>query len=73
MSRVSASTAGVFAGIMPVSAVVLSYMFLREPFRWFHLLGMFCVLTGYCVSLWVRPGMILAAKGLRGRRVSTTL
>lgn len=39
VSRVSGSTAGVFTAVMPVSAVVLSCFFLKEPFTLHHALG----------------------------------
>lgn len=42
--KVSASTAGIFTGLMPVSAVLLSYVLLREELSWSHLLGITCVL-----------------------------
>jgi drug/metabolite transporter (DMT)-like permease len=44
VAKVSAGTAGVFTGIAPVSAVVLSYIVLGEPFAWSHILGGLCVL-----------------------------
>lgn len=50
MPKVPASTAGVFVGLAPVSAVVLSYILLKEPFIWSHPLGMLCVLTA-CLIL----------------------
>jgi drug/metabolite transporter (DMT)-like permease len=50
--KVPASTAGVFVGLTPVSAVVLSYVVLKEPFEWSHLLGMLCVLAAIvCITL----------------------
>lgn len=39
VARVPGSTAGIFTAIMPVSAVVLSYIFLGEPFCWSHVVG----------------------------------
>jgi len=39
VSRVSGSTAGVFTAVMPVSAVVLSCLFLREQFTLSHAVG----------------------------------
>jgi drug/metabolite transporter (DMT)-like permease len=42
--KVSATTAGVFTGIAPISAVVLSYVVLGEPFAWSHIVGGVCVL-----------------------------
>ncbi len=50
VSRVPASTAAVFTGVWPVSAVLLSYVVLREPFAVTHLLGMACVLLGIGVN-----------------------
>lgn len=44
LAKVSASAAGVMTGMLPVSAVVLSYIVLGESFRWSHLIGMLCVL-----------------------------
>ena len=46
VSRVPSSTAAVFTGIMPVSAVLLSYLILKESFLWSHLIGVLCVLLG---------------------------
>ncbi len=39
VSRVSGSTAGVFTAVMPVSAVVLSCLFLKEKFTLHHAVG----------------------------------
>ena len=46
VTKVPASVAAGFTGIMPVSAVFLSYMILGEPFAWSHLWGGLCVLAG---------------------------
>jgi drug/metabolite transporter (DMT)-like permease len=46
VSKVQASTSAVFYGVMPVSAVLFSYLILQEPFQWSHLWGGLCVLTG---------------------------
>ncbi len=46
LSKVPASTAAVFTGVWPVSAVLLSYIILKEPFVPSHLLGIACVLLG---------------------------
>lgn len=52
IARVPASTAAVFLGILPVSAVALSYSLLGEPFRWSHLIGLAAVLGGIaCITL----------------------
>jgi drug/metabolite transporter (DMT)-like permease len=45
VSKVSASTAAVFTGVMPVSAVLLSYAVGGERFIWPHLVGMLCVVA----------------------------
>ncbi len=54
MARVPAGTAAPFMGVMPTSALVLSYVLLGEPFQWVHLVGMAIVLAG--VGLVVRAG-----------------
>ena len=46
VSKVQASTAAVFTGMMPISAIGLSYIFLGEPFSWTHVIGCGCVLLG---------------------------
>ena len=45
VSKVPASTAGVFTGIQPVSAVVLSILLLHEPVLWSYLVGILAVLS----------------------------
>jgi drug/metabolite transporter (DMT)-like permease len=50
VSMVPASTAATFTGVLPVSAVVLSYALLGEPFLWSHAVGCGCVLAGIGVS-----------------------
>jgi drug/metabolite transporter (DMT)-like permease len=54
VTRVPASAAAVFTGIMPISAVSLSYLVLNEPFSWLHLIGALCVLLG--IGLIARDG-----------------
>jgi drug/metabolite transporter (DMT)-like permease len=49
VAAVPASTAAVFTGVLPVSAVVLSYTLLDEPFLWAHLVGLGCVLGAIAV------------------------
>lgn len=56
VSKVSASTAGVFTGILSVSAIILSYMILKEPFLWSHWVGIFCVLLAIVLMTWGSPG-----------------
>jgi drug/metabolite transporter (DMT)-like permease len=56
LAEVSASTAAVFTGVWPVSAVVLSYLVLKEPYSPSHLLGIICVLGGISlIALDSRP------------------
>lgn len=43
---VPANAAGVFTGVLPVSAVVLSYLLLGEPIRWSHIAGVIFVVAG---------------------------
>ena len=51
ITRVSASTAGVFTGLMPVSALALSALVLGEPLRFAHMAGCALVLAGIlCIS-----------------------
>lgn len=52
--KVPASTAAVFASVMPISAVSLSYLVLHEPFSWLHIIGALCVLLG--IGLIARNG-----------------
>lgn len=47
---VSGTTASVFMGVMPVSALVLSYVLLDEPFEWIHIAGMTTVLAGLVIT-----------------------
>lgn len=46
ITRVPASTAGIFTAVMPVSALVLSVLILGEPVGWAQLIGCVCVLGG---------------------------
>jgi drug/metabolite transporter (DMT)-like permease len=46
VSKVSGSTAAVFTGVLPVSALLLSYVILGEAFSWSHVIGVICVLIG---------------------------
>jgi drug/metabolite transporter (DMT)-like permease len=50
VADVPAGTAAVFTGVLPVSAVVLSYVVLGEPFRWSHLVGGACVLGAIALT-----------------------
>lgn len=44
LRRIPASTAAVFMGVPPVSALLLSALILGEPIGWSHLAGVACVL-----------------------------
>lgn len=46
LSMVEASTAGIFLGVVPVSSVVLSYLVLKEPFSWYHIIGSILIIIG---------------------------
>lgn len=52
VERVEGSTAAGFMGVMPVSALVLSYVLLGEAFAWVHLLGFGIVLGGVLLIAW---------------------
>jgi drug/metabolite transporter (DMT)-like permease len=49
MQEASGLIASAFTGVMPVSALVLSYLLLGEEFRWIHLLGFALVLASIAV------------------------
>jgi len=51
--HVPASTAAAFTGLLPVSAVGLAYLVLRERFQWAHAVGGACVVGG--ILLVTRP------------------
>lgn len=46
MADATAGTASAFMAVMPVSALVLSYILLGEAFQWVHLVGLVLVLLG---------------------------
>jgi drug/metabolite transporter (DMT)-like permease len=54
LAVVPASTAAVFTAVLPLSAVLLSYAVLGEPFAWSHLLGGACVIGGIALLAWER-------------------
>ncbi len=55
LAKVPANTAAVFTGVWPVSAVLLSYIILKEQFVVSHLLGIACVLLGIGLIAWDPP------------------
>lgn len=46
MKRAKAMTASVFMAVMPISALVFSYLLLGENFKWIHVLGFGIAATG---------------------------
>lgn len=46
VAKVPASIAGLFTGVMPVSAVILSFFLLNETIEWYHIIGIGLVLLG---------------------------
>ncbi len=43
LAKVSVSSASVFTGVLPVGAVLRSYLIPGEPFSWVHPVGITCV------------------------------
>jgi len=54
LAVVPASTAAVFTAVLPVSAVLLSYAVLGEPFQWAHVVGGGLVIGGIGLLAWER-------------------
>lgn len=52
VAKVEGSTAAGFMGVMPASALILSYLLLGEPFQWPQLAGFAVVFAGVCVIAW---------------------
>ncbi|WP_440959727.1 DMT family transporter [Oceanicaulis sp. LC35] len=57
VQKAEGSTAAAFMGVMPVSALVLSYMLLGEAFRWVHLAGFAVVFAGVLLMSWEHASM----------------
>jgi len=55
LAKVPAGTAAVFTGVWPVSAVLLSYIVLKETCLWSHLVGLACVLAAIGLITRVKP------------------
>lgn len=66
IAQVPASTAAVFTGVLPVSALLLSYLVLREPFAWSHPVGMVCVLLAIVLIARGEAGLRSKALAARG-------
>ena len=56
VAKVAANTAGVFTGILPVSAILLSYVVLKEQVLWSHWVGILCVLAAIVLMTWGSQG-----------------
>jgi len=52
VAKVKGSVAAGFMGIMPASALVLSYIVLQESFAWIHLIGFGIVFVGVLIISW---------------------
>ena len=57
VQKAEGSTAAAFMGVMPVSALVLSYILLGEAFRWIHLAGFAVVFAGVLLMSWEHARM----------------
>jgi drug/metabolite transporter (DMT)-like permease len=55
LTKVAVSTAGVFTGVLPVSAVLPSRLIPGEPFSWVHAVGIACVLLAILLIARQRP------------------
>lgn len=56
VNAVEGSVAAPFMGVMPVSALVLSYVLLGETFAWMHVVGFGIVLGGIALVVWDQQG-----------------
>jgi drug/metabolite transporter (DMT)-like permease len=52
VARAEGTVAAGFMGLMPVSALLLSYVLLGEPFRWIHPAGFLTVFAGVLLISW---------------------
>jgi len=50
VAKVEASKAGLFTGMMPISAALVAILFLNERFTWMHAIGMSLVLASIFVG-----------------------
>jgi drug/metabolite transporter (DMT)-like permease len=63
IARTEGSIAAAFMGLMPVSALVLSYLLLGERFQWIHLAGFGVVFAGVLLMSWEHARMAKAHDG----------
>lgn len=59
LQHVPASNASIFTALMPVSGVVLSVVFLREQFHWYHALGMVLVLAAMTLVMFEKKDAVV--------------
>jgi drug/metabolite transporter (DMT)-like permease len=52
LKHAQGAVAAGFMGVMPASALLLSYLLLDEPFRWLHLVGFAVVFVGVLLMSW---------------------
>lgn len=57
IAKTQGSIAAAFMGLMPVSALVLSYLLLGERFQWIHLAGFGVVFAGVLLMSWEHAHM----------------
>jgi drug/metabolite transporter (DMT)-like permease len=57
LAKVEGAVAAAFMGVMPASALVLSYVLLGEGFRWIHLAGFATVFAGVLLISWEHARM----------------
>lgn len=57
IAKAEGTVAAAFMGVMPASALVLSYLLLGEAFRWLHLAGFLVVFLGVLLMSWEHARM----------------
>lgn len=57
VAKAEGAVAAGFMGVMPASALILSYLLLGEPFRWIHLAGFATVFAGVLLISWEHARM----------------
>lgn len=50
IEKVSASSAAVFSGVMPISSMLLSSLILKEKISYFHIISLILIIKGICAS-----------------------
>jgi drug/metabolite transporter (DMT)-like permease len=50
IEKVSASSAAVFSGVMPISSMLLSSLILKEKISYFHIISLILIIMGICAS-----------------------